>query len=239
MWFGRENLLYDLDNLSEEDPLTQIESLSLLIANRLVRGEDIELFESRFIRDIINRYSNHFSSANIRSVTNTTKSNLHLTLEGLTELLSDLHIGDVSKNFDNINTFDNRNQRSNLNHQNLQAHNLNYKQFLFKNESLRPESFLIKSKINEINDNCLDYSFYLKQIRKFQNNFNKVDLRITEHDILKLAPIFLQQIVSKSCEKQHAYSNDNEHHHNSELESSNKPFKIIKSLIVINKDGMG
>lgn len=253
MWFGRENLLYDLDDLSEEDPLTQIESLSLLIANRLVRGEDIELFESRFIRDIVNRYSNDFSSTNIRSVKNTTKSDLHLTFKGLAELLNDLHIGSVDKNIDK-SIFDNyRNQRSNLDHSNL--HNqFNYEQFFLKNGSLRPGSFGLKSNPNEINKNCLDYSFYLKHIRKFQKNLNKADLKITEHDILQLAPIFLQQIVSKSCERElddsahdhkhehnhkhdHHHDHDHDHDHDHEVESSNKPFKVNESVILINKDG--
>lgn len=56
VWFGRENILNGLKNIRRYEPRLIVENIALLIVNRLVRGENIELFESKFIRSILTKY---------------------------------------------------------------------------------------------------------------------------------------------------------------------------------------
>lgn len=202
-WFGRENIIDDLNrihNLNNNDPGLIIETMALIIVNRLVKGERIELFESRFLRDIIDRYGIKRSTS--ESAIHSSFSNENLVIidqYGLARLLNDLHIGGLINQSNHESTVTRHREHRSAPHENHHNH-----QVKFLMNSIENNDDPIEKNIE-----CYEYDFYVERIRQIQHhmkhrndakNSSEVNL-LTEKELEYLAPIFLQQILSKACER--------------------------------------
>ncbi|OTF74652.1 zinc transporter ZIP4-like protein [Euroglyphus maynei] len=193
-WFGRENIIDDLNRIQlNNDPGLIIETMSLIIVNRLVKGEKIELFESRFLRDIIDRYAVKRSSS----------KNVQLVIDqyGLARLLNDLHIGGLIDDHESMQHREHRSASTSNNH-----HHNHQVKFLISTMN----SIVNNNNPNEKNNECYDYDFYLELIKQIQHHDKESEMNnlLTEKELQHLAPIFLQQILSKACERSMMVDND-------------------------------
>ncbi|XP_027204872.2 uncharacterized protein LOC113798516 isoform X2 [Dermatophagoides pteronyssinus] len=210
-WFGRENIIDDLNRIhlnDTNDSSLIIETMALIIVNRLVKGEKIELFESRFLRDIIDRYGKKYSQSNSIQSSFSKENIAVIDQYGLARLLNDLHIGGLIDQSDHESSIpQHRGHRSVLNN----PHNHQVKFLISAMNSIANNNPIGK------NLECFNYDFYMGLIKQIQHSTkhendvqNQSEMNfLTENVLQHLAPIFLQQILSKACERSSFDNHDN------------------------------
>lgn len=154
---------------------------------------------------------------------------------GLAKLLNDLHIGGLIE--DNAKTANPVASRAYRSVEARQHNHVGHRHSHQSNDLTGHEEYLLKSPHSTDDpqpstpSDCLDYQFYLNQVKTDKNGKSYLNKR----DLRKMAPIFVQQILSGACEQvekptkrskpNHVRSDghDHEHHHRaSSMRSENK-----------------